>query len=96
MSAPPIPKIIHVIPEYPDSVIAVFRDGTARREDMREHLGTPVFQPLHNRTEFEAVSIVGGGSGVEWPCGADLSSLRIEATGEPLKGDSVFLEAAPA
>ena len=63
---------------------------------MGEHLGTPVFQPLHDRAEFEAVSVVGGGSGLEWPCGADLSSLRIEAAGEPLKGDSVFLEASPA
>ncbi len=94
MSAPPIPKIIHVIPEFPDSIIVVFRDGAARREDMRDHLKTPVFQPLRGRTEFEAVSIIGNGSGVEWPCGADLSSLRIEATGKRLKSDSVFLETA--
>ena len=81
----PYPKLVSVIPTLHGVVLAIFADERVFRVDFRDRWSSPAFQPLQDPEEFEAVRLVAGGGGIEWPCGADMSALAIEAAGTPVR-----------
>jgi hypothetical protein len=49
-----------------------FDDGRAGEIEMADRLFGPVFEPLHDESEFNRVFVDDFGA-IAWPCGADLA-----------------------
>jgi hypothetical protein len=58
-------------------ILVVFETGERRRVDLRPLLDKGVFRALRLPDALADVSVVPGGGGVEWACGADLSANRL-------------------
>ena len=75
-------SIAEVIPQENLILYIRFEDGKSGLFDVKPYLGSEVFSPLSNKTEFER--LYNGKYFIEWDCGADLSADTIQARCESI------------
>lgn len=74
---PLAPRVIGVVADADAGVVVTFETGEERRVDLRPLLDRGVFRALREPAARADVSVVAGGGGIEWACGADLSANRL-------------------
>lgn len=67
-----MPRVIRVTALSGYRLRVEFDDGTAGEIDLIDRLFGPVFEPLHDESEFKKVMVDEFGA-IAWPCGADLA-----------------------
>ena len=73
-------KIAEIVPQDNYMLYIKAEDGKAGFFDVKPYLGSEVFAPLRNKSEFERIH--NGKYFIEWDCGADLSADTIQARWE--------------
>lgn len=81
---PLAPRVERVEPLDDYALRVTFATGEVRSLDCRPFLDRGVFRELRDEEEFRRVRPVGGGGGIGWPSGADLSRDTAYAAGEPV------------
>jgi hypothetical protein len=65
------------------TLLVRFDTGERRTFDLRPYLDLGVFRSLQDPDAARDIRVIGGGSGVEWSSGPDLSADTLYLRGEP-------------
>jgi len=68
-----VPCVVSVAVRGSFSVLLEFEDGLSKQVDLRSLLNGPVFEPLHDPTEFAKVFVDQEAGTIAWPNRADIA-----------------------
>ena len=78
----PLLTLVH--PEDGRWLVLTYDSGERRRFDVSPYMNGPWFGELNDHSYFDAVRIVGGGFGIEWPHGQDIAPHELYELNAPL------------
>ena len=67
------PKIINIIPTKNYTLILTYDSGEKKEFDVKPYINGDWYSELSSIDYFLTVQLIGGGIGIEWPNGQDIS-----------------------